>query len=175
MSARSGSLGWVVLAGGVSIGIASAIWGVLDVAFVGEITATNTWSAPPGSVLNEGRTYVLRSWDWLILIVVLRVGLEALVSSRLVGATTRLPVSTFVLVILHLFLVVWMATIPEMAQPIYELATTDYSAQLAALSGLDTAVTLSYEWGIGLLPAVLLVVSDGWYLSAPIRNDLLRR
>lgn len=174
-AARSGSLGWVVLAGAVSIGIAGAMWGVFDAAFVDEITATSSWAAPANSVPSQGRAYVLTTWDWLLLIVVLRVGIEALVSSRLVGATTRLPVATVVLLAIHLLVVVWMVTIPEMATPLYNMATGQYSSQVGALSGSATAVELTYEWGIGLLPAVLLVVSDGWYLSAPIRNDLLYR
>jgi len=42
-------------------------------------------------------------------------------------------------------------------------------------AGAETGVRFSYELAIGILPAVLLVIADGYYLSAPIRNDLLRR
>lgn len=174
MSARSGSLAWVVLAGAVSIGIASAMWGVLDARFVDTLVATDSWQAPAGSTLQLGREYVITTWNWLLLIVVLRVGLEALVASRLSGATTQLPFGTLVLLTIHILLVVWMLTIPEMAQPLHDMALNDYASALAALPGTDTAVEMAYEWGIGLIPAILLVVADGWYLSAPIRNDLIR-
>lgn len=175
MSTRSGSLGWVVLAGGVSLGVAGALWGLLDAAFIGELAATSSWAAPDGSIPDQSRTYILTAWNWLLLIVVLRVGIEALVSSRLVGATTRLPVATVVLFLVHLLVVLWALAIPEMATPIYTRATGQYSSALAALPGTETAVTLAYEWGIGVLPAVLLLIGDGWYLSAPIRNDMLAR
>jgi hypothetical protein len=175
MSARSGSLGWVVLAGAVSVGIASAMWGLFDARFVDTMLATDSWAAPDGSTVAIGREYVITAWDWLLLIVVLRVGLEAIVSSRITAATTMLPFATIVLIISHLLVVLWMLTIPEMAQPLYDLAMNDYSSALAALPGTETAVTMGYEYGIGILPAVLLVVADGWYLSAPIRNDMLGR
>lgn len=175
MSARSGSLGWVVLAGAVSLGIASAMWGILDAAFVDELIATDSWTATTaGSPLALGREYVVTAWNWLLLIVALRLGVEMIVASRLSGASTMLPVATVVVLVIHLLLVLWMLTIPEMAQPLHEMAVNDYSNALAALPGLKTAVDLGYEWGIGVLPSVLLVIADGWYLSAPIRNDLLR-
>lgn len=175
MSARSGSLGWVVLAGAVSVGIASAMWGMLDARFVDTMLATDAWTAADGSTLALGREYVITAWNWLLLIIVLRVGLEAIVSSRITAATTMLPFATMILVITHVLLVLWMLTIPEMAQPLYDLAMNDYNGALSALPGTETAVTMGYEYGIGILPAVLLVVADGWYLSAPIRNDMLGR
>jgi hypothetical protein len=175
VAARSGSLAWVVLAGLISIGIASALWGLLDAAFVDELMATDSWNAAPGSVLETGRQYVITTWNWLLLVVVLRVGIEALVASRLTGATTQLPFSTVVLLFVHIGLVLWMLTIPEMAQPIYDMATGEHADALAALPGTQSAVEMGYQWGIGVLPAVLLVVADGWYLSAPIRNDLIGR
>jgi|GEM_PF-6150668 len=175
MSARSGSLGWVIIAGGASIAIASAMWGVFDSVFIAELIATDSWSAPSDSVVSMGRSYVITTWDWLLLIVVLRVGLEAVVAARLRGATSLLPVATLVLLTSHLLVVLWSLVIPEMAQPLYSLAMNDYSNALAAMSGTKTAVQVGYEWGIGILPAVLLIVADGWYLSAPIRNDMLGR
>jgi len=175
MSARSGSLGWVAIAGLVSLGIAGAMWGVLDSQFISTLVATDSWSAADGSTLQLGREYVLRTWRWLLLIVLLRVGLEALVASRLTGASTQLPIATLVLIAVHVLLVLWMVSIPEMAQPMYQLATNEYSSALAALPGTQSAVEIGYEYGVGILPAVLLVVADGWYLTAPIREDLLRR
>lgn len=174
MSARSGSLAWVVLAGMVSIGVASAMWGILDAAFVDELMATSSWDATTGSVLATGREYVITTWNWVLLVVVLRVGIEALVASRLTGATTQLPFATVLLLFVHVGLVLWMLTIAEMAQPIYDMATGEHASALEALPGTMSAVEMAYQWGIGILPAVLLVVADGWYLSAPIRNDLLR-
>jgi hypothetical protein len=175
MSARSGSLGWVVIAGAVSIGVASAMWGLLDSTFVAELIATDSWQAPSGSIVAMGRDYVLTTWQWLLLIVVFRVGLEAIVAARLNGATSMLPVATLLLLFTHILTVLYMLTIPEMAQPLYDLAMNDYSFALDALPGTKTAVKFGYELGVGTLPAVLLVIADGWYLSAPIRNDLLRR
>jgi hypothetical protein len=175
MSARSGSLGWVVLAGGVSLGIAGAMWGLLDAAFVDELVATSSWAAPEGSIASRGRGYVLTTWDWLLLIVVLRIGLEALVASRLAGATTQLPVATLVLFAVHLIVLLWALIFPELATPLYERATGVYASEVGSLSGATTAVELAYEWGIGVLPAVLMLIGDGWYLSAPIRNDMLAR
>lgn len=175
MSARSGSLAWVVLAGAVSIGIAGALWGVYDARFMTELAATGAWQAPADSTLALSRMYVMRAWDWFLLIVILRVGIEALVASRLTGATTKLPFATLLLLFVHMLLAMWMLVIPEMAQPMYELAMNDYSAALEALPGTKTAIQLAMDWGVGIIPAVLLVVADGWYLSSPIRNDMLRR
>ena len=172
MAARSGSLGWVVLAGGLSVAIAGAFWGLLDTAFIGTVVGTDSWSAPTGSVLAQGRQYVLTTWDWLIFIVLLRVGIEAIVSSRLVGATTSLPFSTVVVLALHLFLVMFMLTIPEAAHAMYQQAQSIGAVEEA---GFMRGVELAYQWGIGVLPAVLLLVVDVWYLSAPIRNDALAR
>lgn len=177
MSARSGSLGWVVLVGLISIGIASALWGLLEWTFVREMTETGIWQAPAGSVINQGRSYVVTTWRWFLLIVVLRFGLEAIVSSRLVGASTSLPFATIILLITHLLLVLWMLTIPEMGKPLFEYATNTSTATGSAVesAGYSTGVTLAWEWGVGVLPAVLLLVTDVWYLSAPIRRDMLRR
>jgi hypothetical protein len=175
MGARSGSLGWVVLAGGLSIGVAGAMWGLLDSTFIDTLIATDSWAAPAGSIAETGRQYVLTTWQWLLLIVVVRVGLEAVVAARLSGATSFLPVATFLLVFTHVLVILYALVIPEMAQPLYELAINDYSAALDALPGTETAVRFGYELGVGILPAVLLVIADGYYLSAPIRNDLLRR
>lgn len=175
MSARSGSLAWVVIAGAVSIGAASAMWGLFDAQFINTLIETDSWDAPAGSTLELGREYVITAWDWFLLIVVLRVGIESLVASRLTGATTKLPFSTMLLLFVHLLMALWMVTIPEMALPIYELAMNDYVSALEALPGTKTAVQLAMDWGIGIIPAVLLVVADGWYLSSPIRNDMVRR
>jgi hypothetical protein len=175
MAARSGSLGWVVVAGGLSIAVASALWGLLDSTFISTLIATDSWSAPQGSFAATGRGYVLTTWDWLLLIVAFRVGLEAVVAARLNGATSWLPVATFLLVFTHIFVVLYALVIPEMAQPLYDLAINDYSFALDALPGAETGVRFSYELGVGILPAVLLIIADGYYLSAPIRNDLLRR
>lgn len=174
MAARSGSLGWVVVAGGVSIGVASAMWGLLDSTFVATLTATDSWSAPADSIAAMGREYVLTTWKWLLLIVTFRVGLEAVVAARLNGATSMLPIATFLLLFTHILVVLYALVIPEMAQPLYDMAINDYSNALAAL-GTETAVRFGYRLGVGILPAVLLIIADGYYLSAPIRNDLLRR
>jgi hypothetical protein len=172
MSARSGSLGWVVIAGGISIAVASAFWGLLDTAFVGTIVATDSWAAAEGSLLQQGREYVLTTWDWFLLIVLLRIGIEAIVASRLVGATTSLPFATLLVLAFHLFLVLFMLTIPEMADAVYQQAQ---SMQAVEDAGMMRAVDLAMQWGIGVLPAVLLLVADVWYLSSPIRNDMLAR
>lgn len=172
MSARSGSLGWVVLAGGLAVAVASAFWGLLDVTFVQTIVGTDSWTAPQGSHLRQGRQYVLTTWDWFLLIVLLRVGIEAIVSSRLVGATTSLPFATVVVLSMHIFLVLWMLTIPEIANEMYIQAQ---QIQAVEDAGYMRAVNLSMQWGIGVLPAILLLVLDVWYLSAPIRNDALSR
>lgn len=177
MSARSGSLGWVVLAGLLSVGIAGAMWGLLDSTFVDTLTATGIWQAPAGSVINQGRQYVVTTWNWFLLLVVLRVGLEAIVSSRLVGASTSLPFGTVILLVVHILVLVWMLTIPEMGKPLFEYATNTSTATGSAVdsAGYGTGVTLAWEWGVGVLPAVLVLVTDVWYLSAPIRRDMLRR
>jgi len=177
MSARSGSLGWVVIAGAISIAVASAMWGLLDAKFIDEMIQTGVWDAPANSVLKQGRSYVITTWNWLLLIVVLRIGLEALVASRLRGAATSLPVGTMVLFTAHLFLVLFMLTVPEMGQPMYDVATDTGNAtgQAVQQSGFDTGVKLAWEWGVGVLPAVLLLITDVWFISAPIRRDMLRR
>ncbi|WP_435067698.1 hypothetical protein [Haloplanus sp. C73] len=175
MGARSGSLGWVVIAGGISIGVASAMWGLLDSTFIATLIATDSWQAPADSIAATGRDYVLTTWKWLLLIVVFRVGLEAVIAARLSGATSWLPVATLLLVFTHILVVLYALVIPEMAQPLYELAMNDYNFALDALPGTETAVRFSYELAVGILPAVLLVIADGYYLSAPIRNDMLRR
>lgn len=172
MAARSGSLGWVVIAGGLSVAIASAFWGLLDTTFIQTIVGTGSWSAPQDSVLRQGRQYVLLTWDWFLLVVVLRVGIEAIVSSRLVGATTSLPFATVVVMSLHILLVLWMLTIPEIAFALYQQAQ---SLGVVEEAGFMNAVDLAMQWGIGVLPAVLLLVADVWYLSAPIRNDAIAR
>jgi len=169
MSTRSGSLGWVVIAGAVSLAIAGAMWGLLDARFVDTIIATDSWQAPADSVLHDGREYVITTWDWFLLVIVLRIGLEAIVASRLGGATTSLPANTIVLFITHLFLVIWMAFFPEIGSAFFEQAQ---SADIA--SNYQTGPELAFQWGIGVIPAVLLLVTDVWYLSEPIRNDLLR-
>lgn len=170
MGARQGSLAWLVIAAVVSLGIAGALWGIMDAAYVDEITSQSAWSAPAGSVVALGRGYVIATWDWLLLVVVLRVGLEAIVASRLAGASTSIVLGTFVLVLVHLICVMLAFIFPEMAAPIY-----DQAQNAAALNNTDwmRAATLAYEWGIGPLPAVLLLTLDGWYLSSPIRRDAL--
>lgn len=172
MSARSGSLGWVVVAGAISLTIAGAMWGLLDSQFIDVVAGTDIWQAPADSILHQGRSYVIATWDWLLLIVVLRIGIEALVASRLYGAATSLPFATLILFVVHLLIVLWMLTIPEMGAPMYERAV---NSSEVAQAGYDTGVKLAWDWGIGVIPAVLVLVTDVWYLSAPIRNDMLRR
>jgi hypothetical protein len=167
---REGSLAWLVIAGVISLGVAGALWGLMDSTFVAQITAQSAWSAPDGSIEQLGRQYVLTTWNWLLLVVVLRLGLEAIVASRLTGGSTTLVVGTFVLVIVHLVLVMLTLIFPEMATPVYEQAE-----QTGAIQGTDfmRAATLAYQWAIGPIPAVLLLIADGWYLSSPIRRDAL--
>jgi len=169
MSARSGSLGWVVIAGSISLVIAGAMWGLLDSQFVDVVITMESWQAPQGSIPAQGREYVVTTWDWFLLIIVLRVGLEALVASRLGGASTSLPLNTMVLFITHLFLIIWMAFFPEIGAAFYE-----QSQNASVASNYQTGPELAFQWGIGVIPAVLLLVTDVWYLSEPIRNDLLR-
>jgi len=177
MSARSGSLGWVVIAGAITVAVAGAMWGLLDSQFVDQMIATDVWQAPANSIVSQGRGYVITTWDWLLLVIVLRVGIEALVASRLRGAATSLPKATMVLFAAHLILVVLILVFGEMAAPMYDIATdtTNATGQAVANAGYDEGVKIGYEWGIGVLPAVLLLVTDVWYLSAPIRRDMLRR
>jgi len=177
MSARSGSLGWVVIVAVISLGVAGALWGLLDSQFINTLTATGIWQAPPGSAMHQGRQYVLTTWQWFLLLPLLRVGLESLVSSRLVGASTMLPFATLVLLFAHVLVVLWMLTIPELGKPLYDIATNTSTAsgQAVNATGYDTGVTLAWDWGVGVLPAVLLLITDVWYLSAPIRNDVLRQ
>lgn len=169
MSARSGSLAWTVLAGGISIVIAGGLWGIFDTVFVDEITAMQVWQAAQGSVAAQSRAYVVATWNWFLLLPVLRVGIEGIVASRLRGATTNIPAATLVLFIAHLMVVLLSAVFPEMAGAVYDQATNSPTS-----GGYMTGVNLAWEWGIGLLPAVMLLLGDVWYLSAPIRNDLLR-
>jgi len=169
MSARSGSLGWVVIAGSISLVIAGAMWGLLDSQFVDVVITMESWQAPDGSIPAQGREYVVATWDWFLLIIVLRIGLEAIVASRLGGASTSLPLNTMVLFIAHLFLIIWMAFFPEIGAAFY-----DQSQTASVASNYQTGPQLAFQWGIGVIPAVLLLVTDVWYLSEPIRNDLLR-
>lgn len=174
--ARSGSLGWVVIVGAISVAVSGALWGLFDSTFVDTLIATNIWDAPQGSVVEQGRRYVVQTWNWLLLIVVLRVGLEAMVASRLRGTATSLPKATMAVFIAHLLLVLWMLTIPEMGQPLYDMATNNNATgQAVADAGYDRGVTLAWDWGVGALPAILLLTVDVWYLSEPIRRDMLRR
>jgi len=171
MAARSGSLAWVVLAGAISIIIAGAMWGLLDAKFVDSVTATQVWGASNAPVVSTGRAYVIATWNWFLLLPVLRLAVDALVASRLRGSTTNIPAATFVLLIVHVMFVLWMLTFPEMGQPLYERATNSSAVSSA---GYDTGVNLAWQWGVGVIPAVMVLIADVWYLSAPIRNDLLR-
>jgi hypothetical protein len=160
-----------VLAGVISIAIAGALWGLLDTAFVRDVTALDVWQAPTDSVMAQGRAYVIATWNWFLLLPVLRVGLGALVAARLRGASTNTPASTLVLLIAHLLLILWMLTFPEIGGALYEQADTTAAV---ADSGFQAGVDIAWEWGVGIIPAVLLLITDVWYLSEPIRNDLLR-
>lgn len=177
MSARSGSLGWVVIAGAITIAVSGAMWGLLDSQFVDSMIATDVWAASTEPIVSQGREYVIATWDWLLLVIALRVGLEAMVASRLRGAATSLPKETMVIFSAHLILIVLVLVFSEMTQPMYAIATdtTNATGQAVASAGYDEGVKIGYEWGIGVLPAVLLLVTDVWYLSAPIRRDMLRR
>lgn len=171
MAARSGSLAWVVLAGGIALIIGGALWGLIDAAFVDELASTNSWSAPVDSIPAQGRNYVIAAWDWLLLIIVLRVGAEALVASRLTGASTSLLVGTMVVFFAHLLIVLWMLVFPEIGAEMFDIAMNSQEVQDA---GYTSGVQLAWQWGVGVIPAVLLLITDVWYISAPIRNDLVR-
>lgn len=171
MSARSGSLGWVVIAGAISLVIAGALWGLMDDVFVDTVTGTDIWAAPTDSILAQCRDYIVTTWDWFLLIVVLRMGTEVLVASRLGGASTNIPLSTLVLLFAHLLMVLWAVVFPEMTGAFYDQAT---NATAVSEAGYQQGVDLAFQWGIGVIPAVLLLGTDVWYLSEPIRNDLLR-
>lgn len=171
MSARSGSLGWVVIAGTISLVIAGAMWGLMEATFVEDVIATDTWSAPANSIPAQGRAYVMATWDWFLLVVVLRLGIEVLVASRLSGASTNIPLATMVVLFAHLMMILWALVFPEVIGSYYDYASnTSAVANAGFMSGPD----LAYQWGVGVLPAVLLLLADVWYLSEPIRNDLLR-
>lgn len=171
MAARSGSLGWTVLAGGISLAIAGAMWGVMDATFVDTLVAMDSWQAPAGSVPAMGRSYVIAAWNWFLLLPLLRVGIEGLVAARLRGATTNIPAATVVLFVGHLFVIILMLVFPELGGAMY-----DHAANSTAVSdaGFMDGVNLAWNWGIGVLPAVMLLLADVWYLSEPIKNDLLR-
>jgi len=170
MAARQGSLAWVLIAGTISIGIAGVFWALMDSAFVAELVATDSWSASAGTVPSLARDYVTTAWDWLLLIVLLRAGIESLVASRLVGVSSVMPKETVVLIMIHLLILMWALVFPEIGGELYEIASN--TPEVAA-AGYMEGVTLAWEWGFGILPAVLLVIADGWFLSAPIRNDML--
>lgn len=170
MAARQGSLGWVLIAGGISIGIAGVFWALMDSAFVAEMIATDSWSAGADTVPALARDYITTAWDWLLLVVLLRTGIEALVASRLVGVKSVMPKETVILIAIHLFVVMWALVFPEIGAELYQIATNTPEVKSA---GFLEGVELAWEWGFGIIPAVLLVIADGWFLSAPIRNDRL--
>lgn len=171
-AARTGSLGYVVLAGGLAVAVSGLLWGVLDSRFLATLIGTQAWQQPPDQVAALAREYVLKSWDYLLLFVLVRVGLDALIASRLQGSSSAILRGTAVLLFAHLLLIMWALLVPAVTADYYALAQGYEQVEQA---GFLRAVELGYEWGVAYAPALLLVGADVWYLSAPIRNDMLRR
>jgi hypothetical protein len=114
-----------------------------------------------------GQQYVATSWDWLLVLVLLRLGLEVLVASRGTGGSGHLIVATVFLVLHHVLLVFWMFSLPEIVGQLLTVVeqipiTNVYAAQIDA----------AHKGGTQWAPTLLALGADVVYLAGPIQRDV---
>lgn len=166
--ARSGSLPYVFVLGLFTFGLIGALWGLLDTAMVDMLIQQSQWSSGSSQAMLI-RQYIRQSWNALLLIVVLGIGVEAIVASRLDRVPSgNLAVRSFGLFSVHLLLVLWAFVFPTAIDPVMHVAQNTSAIGEAGFSGgyyLTTTVAYTY------VPGMILVAADVFYLLAPIRSD----
>ena len=167
VSQRSGSLPYTVLVSAIVFFSFGLIWLLLEQQFVYQIQTVDVWSE--GSVAaSVARSYIEQAWNWLPLVVITRIGLGFLISARTQNSGASLAGGTVVILITHLFMLIWALVFPTTLDPLFDMALA--SEQVAA-AGFDSGVQLLYDGAFRLGPGGLLLVVDLWYLSSPIRRD----
>jgi hypothetical protein len=155
-----------LLTGAVTMGLASFLWGIFETGIVRRIMNRPIW-ADAGQYGSIGQQYVATSWDWLLVLVLLRLGLEVLVASRGTGGSGYLIVATVFLLFHHVLLVFWMFTLPEVVGQLVSI-TGDLPITNVYASQIDAA----HEGGTKWAPTLLALGADVVYLAGPIQRDV---
>lgn len=169
---RSSTLPYVFLAGVGAFVLAGAMWGLLDQELVAQITTQSEWGNG-SSQADTVRSFIKAAWDYVLVIVLLRIGLEGLIAARLVSTSrSNMVIQTFILLMFHAFMVIFAFVIPELFDPLFDVAFQfDNDIPSSFLFPLKFARDITFAYG----PSLFLIVSDLFYLYSPIRDDVFGR
>lgn len=159
------TLPYVILVSALVFVVAGILYGIIESGVAQELMATSAWQS--GSSASQlARGYVEKAWIWLPLVILLRIGLELVITARDVASTgSGMIPGTMTLFLVHLFMLVWMLAIPAMVDPVISIALD------APIGDYKTPIRYARDLALVNGPAVLLVAGDLWFLSAPIRAD----
>lgn len=170
MSVRqSSTLAYLVPVGGLTLVVASLLWGIADSTIVADFSAT--WD-PARDATATGQEYVLTAWQFYPLLVIVRLGLEAIVTARGTGASYgRVIASTIGVWFILLVLVSYVTVFPSVVEPLIGIAG-DNQATLEAAGFFELVGTFErafMEWFPGLIAGAIYA----GFLVGPIRRDAL--
>lgn len=164
---RSNSLAPALLTAVVTFGLAALLWGIFEDGFVRAVETQPVWT-DDATWAPLAREYVLLSWKWLLLPVLLRLGLELLVASRGTGGSGALVVSTVFLLFLHLILIYWAFSFPEM---VIQMVDVGKSSGVLAPAGFEKPLDWAHKIGVAYVPMLFALGGDVLYIIGPIQRD----
>lgn len=171
-AAHSNTLPYVFLSGVGAFVLAGALWGILETEVVRNITGLDTWGDDSQHAATA-RDFIKLAWDWFLLLVVLRIGIEGLIAARLVSTSnSNAVVHTFIILVFHVFMVIFVFVIGELFDPLFDVLF-DFENDIPGsfVFPLTFARDITFAYG----PSLFLIASDLYYLFAPIRDDVFGR
>lgn len=170
MSVRSAStLSYIVPVGGLTIVVASILWAIGDSSLLPALQ--DTWSASASSHARNGRDYVTSAYAYLPLIVLMRLGLETIVTAR--GTTVSAGGVILSTVALWTALVVMLMFVTVFPAPVDGLVNAAAGRE-ATLSenGFYTLINTFHRAFIGWFPGLMCGAFILGYFVGPIKRDL---
>ncbi len=173
MATRQNSFPYVFILSVIGGSLSMVLWGALETSLVDAITQQDQWMS--------GRTFaqiaqetIILSWEWLPFILLLGIGMEWLIASRLPGPSSgNIAIRAFTLVIVNALMVLFAFVFSLMGGPIFELAR-DGGTATDALQELSWLWIVAYAEDIvaAYVPAFFIIAADVYYFWAPIRDDV---
>lgn len=168
MSIRTSStLSYIIPVGGLVILLASILWAVGDSSLLPQFQAS--WESGASDYAVTGRQYVTTAYEYYPLIVLVRLAIETIVSSRgsSLGAT-RVVFETLGLWVGVVMMMVWVTVFPA---PVGDLAAaaSGLGTQNGFFDLIDTFHRGFIQWFPGLMCAAFIL----GYFVGPIRRDLV--
>lgn len=165
--ARQTSLPFAVLTCSLALVLGGIFWGIIDTAILGNLLETEQWQTGSQAAMLS-RRYILDAWTWLPLVLLLRLGLEIIITSRQVSSSPAVLGGVVALIFTHLVLLLWGITFASAIDPMLTMGLEDPTI---ASVGYDSTLLLVRDVAFAYIPGIVAVCADLWFLSSPIRND----